>query len=141
MLDVNAPRRLLFVAATLWVLTALSGFGALLAWLSYSIDHPPPGVNAELLLVLAHTALPPLCLISAVGLAFRRRWAWWTGLAAFGLLASMASFVLVLVAWPRPILGGIVDPDWWPLAAVYTICAAPGALIGRPGRVYSDVLR
>src|SRR5688572_18756087 len=141
MLDENAPRRLLFVAASLWVLTALAGFGAFLAWMCYSIDSPPAGINAEFLLALAHTALPPLCLISCVGLAFRRRWAWWTGLAAFGLLAAMASLVLVLIAWPRPILGGIVDPDWWPLAAVYTLCAAPAALMWRPGRVYREVLR
>jgi hypothetical protein len=134
------PGSFVFVRGALGVLTGFGLFALLMAWVAVSIDKPA-GVNAETALLYAHAAFLALSLPSSAGLMFRRRWAWWTGLAAFGLLAAMAAFLLVLIVWPRPMLGGLVDRDWWPLAVAYSLCAAPGALLLRPGRVYRDLLR
>ncbi len=123
--NVRAPRPPYFIAMILLVLAGLSLPAIQIVWMGYAMVHEVYWLH----LLYAHLALVPLSLLSGLGLLSRRRWAWWAGLATFGLLAAMAVYTV-----GRRNEGPL-------LAAVYSICAAPGALLLRPGRVYRDALR
>ena len=125
MTNEKAPRPPYFIAVVLLVLTGLSAPAILFAWMGHGMVHEVFYLH----MLYAHVALLPLSLLSGAGLLSRRRWAWWTGLVTFGLLGAMAVY-------------SVGQRNGGPmLAAVYSICAAPGAFLLRPGRVYRDALR
>jgi hypothetical protein len=119
------PKKLIFVAALLVVLAGLSLPAMQIAWMGHGMVHEVYYLH----MLYALLAFLPLSLLSGLGLLSRRRWAWWTGLTSFGLLAAMALY-------------SVGQSNGGPMLAVlFSICAAPGAFLLRPGRVYFDVLR
>ena len=129
-----------FVRGLLGLLTGFSLLVGALAWVIIGFQREQ-GVSAGRVLLYAHAALPLLSWPASTGMLFRRRWAWWLGLATFGLLAAMSSFVLVQIAWPRPPLPGLRDPSFIPLAGVYGLLSMPGVVLLRPGREYEEEFR
>ena len=125
MTNEKVPRPPYLIAGVLLVLAGLSVPAIQIAWMGHGMVHEVYYLH----LLYALLALLPLSLLSGLGLLSGRRWAWWMGLEAFVLLAAMA----VYSAGKRN--------DGPMLAVLFSVCAAPGAFLLKPGRVYRDALR
>ena len=139
-LEATWPRGLKLAYAAIWAIGALCVLALLGGLLSIYVNRYD-GFNLEWLLLGAHTGLLFLLVAAAAGMSARKRWGLWAGLAAFAELAALGALVGVCVLSPRPLLGGLADPDWWPLPAMYLACGAPGALLLRERRAYLDAAR
>lgn len=124
------PGAIRFAAGSLGLLAVLSLLSLPLLWISCAIDKPP-GFNIEVLLLIAHAAIPVLALTSGLGLRSGCSWARRLALATFGLLGALGLLVLFLSLCPVPLLGGLADPDWLPLAGIYLAWLIPAVVLLR----------